>query len=469
MITANVGRLFVQAYNEREGTSWTAKEFFEKVYHPLFLGREKYLLYHKNSEFVQKVKAVEKSKFKSFDDEVDYRLNSFFKKVEEGYRDDSVAVSYPASDLKEFATTSGGVTDIVREIPEEEVYESWIGAGFGVTVAGGVSILFTEIEVLWALFEGWQVYRLLLNDPVNYKLAGNKIGAWNGQWLHYRLSKRFSPDYDFSVLQDHQFFTDEKDGVIAIQTIKWSLLFVNLSQLLGAKTISAYLYAIGQTNKTIGFVPFQLKAGRSIKAVYKKLFGEEDTQGFSDISFERLLGEDIFQVAKLGTVGLQALRPEKLRDYFKADKPMMKFKQNPVKQKSGESEEAYQQRLDKANKDQVQKKITYRTYKTWMEAMLTRNNEELLDYTTTVAETLHAYRSKATKNDRKNRIEEELLKAGNKKKFIDTIAEIVRDADETLLDQLKEITKTVHLMTPDEFGYFLTLTKFDYAYQDRKN
>ena len=53
MITATIGRLFLDAYNKKYGKNYDAKTFFVEVYHPLFFDSNKYLQWVQNSPFVQ--------------------------------------------------------------------------------------------------------------------------------------------------------------------------------------------------------------------------------------------------------------------------------------------------------------------------------------------------------------------------------------------------------------------------------
>lgn len=56
MIAANIGKLFLTAYNEKHKSNYTAKNFFVEKYFPLFFDNEKYMQWITNSPFVQGVK-----------------------------------------------------------------------------------------------------------------------------------------------------------------------------------------------------------------------------------------------------------------------------------------------------------------------------------------------------------------------------------------------------------------------------
>ena len=99
--------------------------------------------------------------------------------------------------------------------------------------------------------------------------------------------------------------------------------------------------------------------------------------------------------------------------------------------------------------------------------MITKNKEEMIDYTKDIAIALHSYRANTTKTVAKNLIEKELLAAKSKKKFIDALVEIVKNTQKEHLEAFKELKNRVHLMTSEDFGYFVVLLRFDYAYEER--
>ena len=98
--------------------------------------------------------------------------------------------------------------------------------------------------------------------------------------------------------------------------------------------------------------------------------------------------------------------------------------------------------------------------------MLSKNKEELLDHTSKIAKKLILYRKASNKTDRKNLIEETLFSAKQQKAFLDGMIEIIKTVNE---DQsfFKTLRDDIYLMTPEEYGYFVTLLKFDYYFQDR--
>nr|MBP7643215.1 hypothetical protein [Saprospiraceae bacterium] len=363
MITAVVGRTFLEAYNSKYKKQLTPKEFFVEVFHSLFYNHNKYLMPGGNSPLENPKLSWEKMakgviSYES-SDQRDERLLKFLNKAEEanGIVDASIAMGYPASEIT--SATSGMVSDIIIPTNEDEIYLSWIGGGLGIGVAGGYSILFDDALITLQTFEGWKVYRKFMNDRTLEKLRGNQIGTWNGQWLSYSLDKnKFQGDFDFGILTDEKIFSIDSEK-IEVNTINWSKLFFSLSQLYPNKSLTAYFYGFGQTNKTIGFIPFQLKSGTKLKQIYKQLIEEDSLLSTKD--FESLFGMHIKRACELGSIGLHALRPDGLVKYINKNKNIS-FK----------------------NDDD---KINYFIYKTWLIAMMSKNKEEVTEYTLELART----------------------------------------------------------------------------------
>ena len=465
MITSAVGRTFLKEYNRRHNTDYTAREFYDEVFFPLFFDHPKYLMWVQNSPYVQGI-----SKKKPFfeAEERAEKLQAFHHKVEAGNRDASTAIGYPASELKEFATTSGLVTDLEIDADVEEVYLSWIGGALSAGVAGGYTILFDNPEIIYHTFEGWTFYRKFLNDPVYERLRANQISTWNGQWLTYRFGKRYSPNVDFATLEDENVFTIDKAS-ISINTTDWSRLFFSLSRKFPESEQTGYIFSLGQTNKTLGFYPFHFKKGRSLVDIYNNLFGEDNFK-INTADFEGLFGKHIKRACELGAIGLQALEPKNLSKYF-ASTSNLNLKRPNYERKKSENDTKYAKRKAKLELKDYESILYYRTYKTWLLAMITKNKTEMLEYTTSIAKALIRYREGARKRDRANLLENELFASSGKKAFLESLNKIANDdtVDQEIIEQIKELRDRAYLMNDQEFTYLLLLLKFDYAYQERIN
>lgn len=443
MITILVGKTFLKAYNEKYSKNYSAKEFFEKVYFELFFNHPKYMQWVTNSPFVQ-MKKGQKPHLLSSDERLE-KLENLYSKVEEEVPDASFAIGFPASESKGFASTSGLVSDIVIEADDEDVYLSWIGGGLGIGVAGGFNLLINDPEITLATFEGWQYYRKYLNDPTLEKLRGNQINSWNGQWLTYKFGKNYSTDFNFFDLEQERIF--KVDTALAeVNTVNWSNLFFSLSNQFPERTMNAYVYSFGQTNKTIGFIPIYLKEGRRLKDIFKQLFHTE--KPFETKEFQSLFGMHIKRACELGNIGLHALRPDSLKKYMEESRNIPFSKD------------------EEKRKEQI---LIYQSYKTWLIAMMSKNKEQITDYTLELAKLILRYRKNAKGTTGKNLIEKDLFGAKSKRAFIEALTEMISVLEGADLDALKKLKDEVHLMTNEEFSYFSTLLKFDYAFEEKQS
>lgn len=460
MIASVIGRRFLQTFNDHYGKKYSAKEFFDKEFFPLFYDGNKYLQWVTNSPFVQ-MKKGQKVELLTPEERIGKR-DDLHAKVDEGLRDACVYIGASASEKETFASTSGQVTDISFEVQPEEVYLSWIGGGLGIGVAGGLSFHFEHPEVLLTLYKGWKVYRKFLNEVSVSSLRGNQINTWNGQWLAYWCGKRREPkEVDF-----HSFSNDgrtkEKSGVAEFDTIQWNQLLFAMSKKWDIPMLMGYVYSLGQTNTTLGFFPFQIQACSSLRKFYQTLFGEaHETEDRK--FYEILYGIHIKRACEKGAIGMLALQPADLKKYMGSEGKKIKL----TKPKLGKDEQKNERLLQK-DRENI---ITYRAYKTWLLAMITKNKEEMLDYTSNIAKSLMAYRNEGAKGSTKrpNKISIDLLGAKNKRGFITALMEILKEVNSESVDLLKELRDRVHLMSSEDFSYFLVLLKFDYAYVEREN
>lgn len=438
MITTLTGKTFLEAFNAKYGKTYTAKEFFEKEYFELFFNHAKYMQWVTNSPFVQ-MKAGQKPDKLTYNERLE-KLENLFEKAAHETADASFAIGYPASETKEYASTSGLVSDVQVETTEDDVYLSWIGSGLGIGVAGGFTLLLNDAQILLETYEGWRIYRKYLNDDGLEKLRGNQINSWNGQWLTYRLGKQYRDDFDFTDLTKEGIF-EVNNTLAEVNTVNWSNLFFSLSRIYPEKMLNAYIYSFGQTNKTIGFIPIYLKSGKKLIDVFTQLFHSEGE--FETREFQSLFGMHIKRACELGNIGLHALRPDSLKKYMYEDKNLSFKKEEDT--------------------------INYQSYKTWLVAMLSKNKEEITDYTSNIAEVLLKYRNTGKGNTRITLIEKELFQTKSKRGFLELLTSVIEDAEVEYLDDLKGLRDEIHLMTNEEFGYFITLLKFDYVFIQRKS
>ncbi len=434
MITATIGKIFLEAYNKKHGTNYDAKSFFVDVYHPLFFDSNKYLQWVTNSPFVQMKKGQKVETLTS--NERMEKLQEFITKVDESRSpDSSIAPGYPASEEKEFATTSGQVTNLDLSVSKDDYYLSWVGSSLGIGLQGGLSILFSNPEILLDIFEGWKLYRKALNE--NQKLKGNQVNTWNGQWLTHRYDKgnyfAEQPMAGFSP------FESSKEGMMSIATQTWTKLLIGITRQFSSPKMMGYVYSFGQTNTTLGFIPFNLEHIRRPIELYQRLFGEDEGR-----KAEELWGTEkgLRACCQKGAIGIEAMQPKGLKQYMTADKGL---------------------KLPKYDEKQI---ISFHTYQIWLLAML--NNQEMWDKSLEFAKALKSYAESGKKGRTTNsRQIDEVLGATNKRSFIEALSNIASDI--AGIESIQDIAMTVNSMPTDNVPYFLTLVRFHAAALNNPN
>lgn len=431
MITSTIGKIFLEAYNKKFCTNYDAKSFFVEVYYPLFFDDNKYLQWVTNSPFVQmkkgqKVETLSKEERKE-------KLQDFLLKAEKAKSlDASIAPGYPASEEKAFATTSGQVTNIQLQAETDDIYYSWFGSSLGIGLQGGISILFAEPEILLDLFDGWKIYRdALSNTP---KLKGNQVNTWNGQWLAHRYDKDgYFADQPMANFNPYESKKGDEGMNVRVQI--WIKVLIGIARHFQNPRIMGYVYSLGQTNTTIGFIPFNLEHIKRPLQLYQQIFGTDEGK-----KADELWGTEtgLRVCCQKGAIGIEAMQPKGLKPYMNGDK------NNDIK-------------LPKYAEDNEEQKISFHTYQIWLLAML--NNQELWDMSLEFAKALNAYARSGVKGKTTNsRQIDEVLKATNKRSFIEALGNIASDISD--IDNIQKVALVVNNMPTDNVPYFLTLVRF---------
>ncbi|MEL7586935.1 MAG: hypothetical protein AAGU19_09490 [Prolixibacteraceae bacterium] len=437
MIAANIGRVFLRAYNEKNQSNYTAKAFFIEKYYKIFYNHNKYLMSAGNSPLENPKISWDKMRSGQIPYETvekrDHRFTKTIQKIENEPADASIAIGFPSLDLT--ATTSGQITNMDLPLKEDDVYLSWIGSGFGIGVQSGLSIFFSNKQILLDLYDGWQLYRDFLNKTPN--LRGNQINTWNGQWIAHRYNAK---TYDHSdPTASFSPFGSMKDGGLEVISQSWTTVLVGIARNYPESFLTGYIYSLGQTNITVGFVPFELPRIRQPYELYSKYFGTTKIE-----QVEQLFGTafGFTKACQMGAIGINSLEPKGFRDCL--DKGV----------------------VPKYNKTDEEKTINFNTYQIWLLAML--NNEQLWEHAQQIAKTLNSYSISET-NARKVKSQEvaNLLASVNKKQFIDGLTAIVKGSQS--VEQLAKIAELINVMPIDNVPYFLTLIRFQYAIENKKN
>lgn len=438
MYTSYIGKKFLMLYNEREGTNLSAKEFFDEIFFNLFFNDEKHLMHVGNSPFFQKPREedVKKHGSKSL-----AQYNNLKLAIENDMPNMSIFVGSQAKDIG--GTTSGQVTEMAVKTNKDDMYASWFGEALGIGVSGGYVMLIDEAEVMWTLFQGWKYYRKYLTQTPNVK--DKQIETWNGQWLWHWARPYYNPDYPDDNLQIE---TSEVQGNIAIPTQQWSRVIFILAKKYPNKKVIAYSYNLSQTNTTLGFINLYLPEVHKIFDLRDKLFidnesilGEEEIETLSTFY-------NFKEACKLGTIGLKAIEPAKLREYM----PKGSFLYAQGKEYKFSDEESF---------------INYKLFKIWIIAML--NKTELLNLACNVAGALLDF-EKSDERGKKvfSTLSQEVRDSKSLKNFIDNLTEVLNHLPK-YSDVFKEVVEQALKMPSDNFPLFVTLIRFEYAFKKSKN
>ena len=122
MITATIGKVFLDAYNKKNGTKYDAKTFFVEFFYPLFFDQNKYLLSAGNTPLENpKISWADmilgKKPFES-PERRRQRFDSFMSKIEIGFPTTDNSLGFGSLDI--LSTTSGQTTFINYPYKEED-------------------------------------------------------------------------------------------------------------------------------------------------------------------------------------------------------------------------------------------------------------------------------------------------------------------------------------------------------------
>ena len=430
--------MFLDAYNEREGTHYDARTFFTEIFCPLFFDHHKYMMTAGNSPLenpkISWGDMISGKKPWETPEQRHERFTKLMAKIDGGVSDASVARGFPITDTE--GTTSGQVTDMPLPLSEDDVMLSWIGDALGVGVQGGFSLLFFHKPVLLDIYEGWQYYRQVLES--NRLLKGNQINAWNAQWLaHYENSIEYN---DADPMAGFNPYAAKEGGTITVDSLSWTKVLIGIARKYKGSQMMGYAYSIGQMNTTLGFLPFSLAQIRKPIQLYTRFFGLDKAKDAEPLWGT---GMGFRRACQYGAVGLIAMMPKGLEKYIRQGENMPKPAKNNEQQ------------------------VNYNVYQIWLLAML--NNDELWDKSQELAKLLlQASVDKNKKISTKSgNLVNEVLQAVNKKQFVTAATDIMPYVSEvtTLADMVKE----VHQMPNDNVPYFLTLVRFQYVTLEKQN
>lgn len=235
MIAINIGKTFLEAYNQKFDTDYSARSFFNEIFFPLFYDHPKYMQWIHNSPFFQLSGAKKESPI-----ERNNALTKLQNRIKDNEIDASTAFGFPS--LEDISDASGQITNLIIQHSEEDIYASWIGGGLGIGVKGGYAIFFNNKALLLKIFEGWQYYRTYLEEIPD--LPPNKIDAWNGRWISHILDPHAFIESE--PLANFNPFETNKKNKIEIPPQKWVKVLAGIANLFLGKTVTGYIFSLGQ-------------------------------------------------------------------------------------------------------------------------------------------------------------------------------------------------------------------------------
>jgi len=438
MYTSYIGRRLLSAYNERMGSRLSAKAFFDTIFFPLFFDSEEHLMHVSNSPFFQK---PSKNALASGIPKSRLQLQKLHEDIDTEIPNMSIYVGFAAKDTE--GTTSGQLTSMNFNITSEEMYTSWIGEALGIGVNGGLVLLIDNLDVLWALFTGWQFYRKYLSETPGLK--DKQIETWNGQWIDHAFGTNYDRDDPMCYFRVD---AAEVMGKLAIRTQAWSKVIFALARKFPDTNITAYVYNLSQTNTTLGFINLYLPEIRRMHEWRNRVFLDKKDTILTDHDIENLATfHNLKNACKLGVIGLKALEPDKLRD----------FMPRHITSKGRANEFQF---------DNEQANLNFKLYKIWIIAML--NKTELLQLAGQMAQAMvgleHVNRSGNRGKTVLHQDIKEILEVKSPRDFISALTTLLEQGAENAA-LFKHTVEQVVKMPLDHFPLFITLIRFEHAYQ----
>ncbi|HEX6983612.1 MAG TPA: hypothetical protein VF181_12705 [Balneolaceae bacterium] len=449
MYTVQVGRQFLELYNRKTGRNLSALEFFEEEFFPVLFDSEDYLhlMQVHNSPFFQRIS--KKDQNPNIRDAL-IKKNKLLAKIEEYANGNdnlggNIAVGFKAKE--DIKSTSGQVSNILKGPSEEEVLYSWFGGALGAGFGGGYDFLFNNEKILWFIYQGWKYYRQYLDESP--KAKGRQIETWNGLWITFGLEYRDDLEKAYRrTLEQASDYSGSQGGYIKLIRPEWSEQIFSLARHLGDDNLQelVYGYSYGQMNKTLGFLYLELNNVRRMPDIFEQLIQADSSLSRSEIKKLEEVYQAQFTLEKacaLGGIGVKALQPKDLYKYTAGD--------------------VLQKKKASLKLEKEEKRLTFITYLTWIQAML--NNKETLQLAEEVADSLLTYEGREKRLRTRIKAVENLWEASNRQQFIDKLAAIIEDEPMVAETVNKAVNQLMSNKIPqDMYRLFLTLIKFKYHY-----
>lgn len=445
MYTVQIGKQFLDLYNQKMRTTLTPMQFFDQEYWGLFFNckDEFQLMNVTGSWFFQPSVAKQLA---STPELIPGRRKELFiqgaiscsqgKEPIQG----GLAVGFPASGPTE--STSGQVTSLKISTDLDDILCSWIGASLCIGLGGAVNLLTEDPDLQWFIFQGWKYYRKLMNDTPNLK--GRQIETWNGLWFMLGYKYRDDPEKAYEALTNQiNTFISQTGNISKLERPDWYQQIIHWALIESGKSYLVYGYNFGQMNRTFGFFNINLPEIRKPYQFYNELLAKHGENLKAENAFETVFKAEfkIEEAIELGGIGIRALKPKDFFPRFNEDTLQKFIAKNPL--------------------------YRYQNFAkiTWYKAML--EQDRYFDLAEKLALFIYQFRQSSALSP-KAKVNAVWDAGAGKQKFLAAVREIYtayNEATDQTWEHFLEFVKTIHELPFEKVAYFNELTRCLYINQ----
>ena len=271
MITIRVGELFVEKYNEENGTKLSPKEIFRMLADKAFRGG-RHMVNWTNSKFFNYLK--EYNKFldgKREEPSFEEALDSFCDDLENRNCgiETTLNVYGGCAEPKhgDMQTTEFNYCDNLHFTIDER-YCSFIGSFFQILV-GNFATVINNKDIVWLMYQSFNAYYDFIHS--NDDIADKQLPTWNGCYFYQEIKKQ------------REFIINKKLKNDRINTINFLEYLDAASKLDGVNVSNMMFENFGQTNITCGCITLDLDNVKGWFNIFDKIVANND----EDFDIER--------------------------------------------------------------------------------------------------------------------------------------------------------------------------------------
>ena len=266
MITIRSGELFVEKYNEENGTNLTPKEIFCMLAEKAFKGG-RHMVFWYNSKF--KYYLDDYNKFlkgqkeePSFED----ALNCFCDELENNNCGvetlTNVYGGCAIPNVGDMQTTEFNYCDNLH-FSIDERYCSFIGSFFQILV-GNFATVINNKEIIWLMYKSFnEYYDFICKNEV---VADKQLPTWNGCYFYQEIMKR------------REFIVNKKLNNNKVNTINFLEYLEAVSKLDNIKMSNMMFENFGQTNITCGCITLDINNVKGWFNIFERIIANDDEE-----------------------------------------------------------------------------------------------------------------------------------------------------------------------------------------------